>query len=79
MDKTTKPDYPWARRRRRCQLETCNQLFQPRRKEQRFCSDKHRSEYHFKTPTFRKLQDEIKTLIVKTVRQMVKDGALRND
>jgi len=76
MNKTAKLDYPWARRRRRCELEKCNQLFKPKRKEQRFCCSEHRSEYHFKTPTFRKFEQEIETLIRKIIKQMVKPGAL---
>ena len=60
-------------RRRRCALETCNQLFRPKTKWQRFCCLTHKSDYHFKSPTFRKFEDEIKGLI----RKMVKQEALK--
>jgi hypothetical protein len=76
MIQDLKPTPPWAKKRRRCQLETCNILFRPNRRDQRFCSSKHRSEYHFKTPTFRKFEDEIRKLCEKTIKRMVKPGAL---
>lgn len=63
-------------RRRRCELERCNQLYRPVKKEQRFCSNEHRNEYHFKSPTIRKLNDEIIRLVEKTIKKMVRPGAL---
>ena len=60
-------------RRRRCVLLRCRQLYRPVKKNQRFCSEEHKNEYHFKTPTFQKFEDEIKGLI----RKMVKPEALK--
>jgi hypothetical protein len=60
-------------RRRRCELERCNQLYRPKKKNQRFCCVEHKHEYHFKSPTFRKFEDEFKGLI----RKLVKPGCLR--
>jgi hypothetical protein len=72
--KTEAPEPAKAKlRRRRCNLERCNALYRPVKKNQRFCSVEHKHEYHFKTPTFRKFEDEIKRL----VRQMVKPESLK--
>jgi hypothetical protein len=60
-------------RRRHCDLERCNQLYTPKKKNQRFCSAEHKNEYHFKSPTFRKFEDEIRGL----VRKMVKVECLK--
>lgn len=76
MTKTTQIEEIPAKkplRRRRCALERCNQLYQPVKKNQRFCREEHKTEYHFKSPTFRKFEDEIRGLI----RKMVKTEALR--
>jgi hypothetical protein len=58
-------------RRRRCALETCDQLFTPARKNQRFCSTEHKYEFHFKTPTFRKTEREIVKLVAKELAKAV--------
>jgi hypothetical protein len=55
-------------KRRRCTLESCNQLYWPKQKHQRFCCPVHKSEYHLKSPSFRKLQDEIVILLRKTLK-----------
>ena len=55
-------------KRRRCILESCNKLYWPKQRHQRFCSPQCKSDYHLKSPTFRKLQDEI----VKLMRQTLK-------
>lgn len=68
-----KPD-----KRRRCRLESCNQLFWPVRQNQRFCCPPHKSEYHLKTPSFRKFEDEIEKLMLKVLRREVKPEALRS-
>jgi len=60
-------------RRRRCVLPRCRQLYRPVKKNQRFCCSEHRDEYHFKSPTFQKFEDEIRSLI----RKMVKPEALK--
>lgn len=57
------PKEPKVFRRRRCKLETCNQLFTPIRANQRFCSLDHKHQFHFVTPTFRKTQHEIVKLV----------------
>ena len=64
-------------RRRRCKLERCDELFEPKKKNQLFCSTEHKDEWHFKTPHFRKLEPAIRTLVREMIRAAVKPGALK--
>lgn len=76
MDQYTKKGIlrAWpAKKRWRCDLETCNKLYWPKKPNQRFCTDACKREYHFGTPTFRKFRDDMEAL----VRKMVKPEALK--
>lgn len=64
-------------RRRRCVLESCNELFRPKKANQRFCKPEHKAEWHFKTPHFRKLEPAIRSLVREMIRDAVKPGALK--
>lgn len=60
-------------KRRRCKLKTCNQLYRPVKANQKFCSVDHKTEYHFHTPDFRKLEQEF----IRMVRRMVRPECLK--
>lgn len=62
-------------KRIRCRLESCNILFWPTQKHQRFCCAQHKSEYHLKTPSFRKFEDEIEKLMLKLMRRELRPSA----
>lgn len=55
-------------RRRRCALPTCNELYRPVKRNQRFCSIECKHEYHFKSETFSKVKREVLALIDREVR-----------
>jgi hypothetical protein len=55
-------DTPKPLRRRRCKLERCRELFQPTKKWQLFCCDKHRLEWHTNLPDSRKMSKQLRAM-----------------
>jgi hypothetical protein len=64
------------RRRRRCKLDSCKQLFLPKASNQDFCCQDHRRDYHM-THQGEKFKNMVIQLCREEIRRLIRPNALK--